>query len=537
MIFSVLVLVHEWGHFFVARKAGIKVEEFGFGYPPRVWSFKRKGTIYSINAIPFGGFVRLLGEDANDSKVLKDQSSFIAKPAWVRVLVVVAGVVMNFLLAIVLLTIGFSFGIQPLILSGQDVLQNIDNGTIHLANGVLIKAVEKGSVADLDGLKAGDLLVTLNGKNLPTALEMESLFQNKQPQKLDLQVQRDGVLQNVQISTQANQPVGFSLDKLMDLPKVFVQTVKTGSAAELAGLRRGDLILTVNDKNIYDSSDFQTIFKPGAALKIQVLRDNKVLSLAFQTSLKEDSSALFPDEKIVVYNVPANDIADKAGIKPGDLLFSIGDQTITDYPQLLKLNKQYSGKEVSYKIRRGGELLDLKITPDKDGLIGVYLAQIIADKSSEFSYYNAAYTFSVTKIDDTKYPLLVAPFKALEETGRLSVLTIEMFGNVVSSIFTKFTVPEGVAGPVGIFKLTGTFVQEGLLSLIRFMALLSLSLAIINVLPFPALDGGRLFFILIEVVTRRRVSGRVEHIIHAIGFVLLMILIIAVTYSDIFAQH
>ncbi|HLG25413.1 MAG TPA: site-2 protease family protein, partial [Candidatus Gracilibacteria bacterium] len=122
---------------------------------------------------------------------------------------------------------------------------------------------------------------------------------------------------------------------------------------------------------------------------------------------------------------------------------------------------------------------------------------------------------------------------AFEESGKLSVITVEMFANVLKSVFTRFTVPEGVAGPVGIAQLTHTFVQEGILSLLRFMALLSLSLAIINILPFPALDGGRLFFILVEVVTGRKLGGKFEAWIHAIGFVLLMLLIFAVTYNDI----
>ncbi|MBU1954121.1 site-2 protease family protein, partial [Patescibacteria group bacterium] len=132
-----------------------------------------------------------------------------------------------------------------------------------------------------------------------------------------------------------------------------------------------------------------------------------------------------------------------------------------------------------------------------------------------------------------QYPFWVAPFKALEETGRLSLVTLTMFGDVVSSIVTKFTVPEGVAGPVGIARLTYTFVQEGFLSVLRFMALLSLSLGIINIFPFPALDGGRALFILMEVIFRRRISLKFEALVHGIGFVILMAIIFFITYNDI----
>ena len=109
LVFSVLVLVHEFGHFYMAKKSGIKVEEFGFGLPPRVLGKKKGETIYSINAVPFGGFVRMYGEDSKNSKYLKSKRSFAAKPLRSRILVVTAGVIMNFLLAWFLLFIGLSF--------------------------------------------------------------------------------------------------------------------------------------------------------------------------------------------------------------------------------------------------------------------------------------------------------------------------------------------------------------------------------------------------------------------------------------------
>ena len=118
IIFSVIVLIHEFGHFYAARKSGIKVEEFGIGLPPRIWGKKIKGVIYSVNWIPFGGFVKLFGEDYSDPKLLKSKDSFVAKPLRNRMAVVLAGVFMNLVLAIGLLFIGFTFGIQPLITSG-----------------------------------------------------------------------------------------------------------------------------------------------------------------------------------------------------------------------------------------------------------------------------------------------------------------------------------------------------------------------------------------------------------------------------------
>ena len=164
VIFSVLVIIHECGHFFMARKSGIKVEEFGFGIPPRIWGFKKGETLYSLNAIPFGGFVRLFGEDSRDSKILKNPRSFAHKPICTRIMVILAGVVMNFLLAWVLLTVGFSFGIQPLIVSSEDFVSGVQSGVIEIRPGVIIKEVRKGSAAQLAGLQPNDNILAVNGK-------------------------------------------------------------------------------------------------------------------------------------------------------------------------------------------------------------------------------------------------------------------------------------------------------------------------------------------------------------------------------------
>ncbi|MDD3862166.1 MAG: site-2 protease family protein, partial [Candidatus Gracilibacteria bacterium] len=164
-IFSLLILIHELGHFTMAKKAGIKVEEFGFGLPPRAWGKKIGETIYSLNWIPFGGFVRMLGEDSRKASMLKNKRSFIAQPIRSRFLVIIAGVVMNFFLAWILLTIGFSFGMKPLLLPGE-VFDAIDKGKVVLQEGLKIKTIEEGGFIDQLGLLEGDTIVFFNGKKI-----------------------------------------------------------------------------------------------------------------------------------------------------------------------------------------------------------------------------------------------------------------------------------------------------------------------------------------------------------------------------------
>lgn len=524
VIFSALVLIHEWGHFIVARKAGIKVEEFGFGLPPRIWGKKKGETLYSINLIPFGGFVKLLGEDSHDPKALKDKRSFISKSPRIRIMVVLAGVFMNFFLAMVLLTIGFTFGIQPMILSGDDVLENLNNGNIHVQQGIVIKEVVTGGGAEKAGLQTGDVLLSADGREILSIDELTEEAKRNVGKPIIFEVARDQQRQSFQITPDEKNDFGFKAYEIVRLPRVVVSDIPIDSAPANAGLKPGDILLSINGKPIYFVDDLEEAVSSGEQLQFTVFRDNRTENLIVPVT---------QPERIIITDVLPDSRAEKAGFQKGDIIVRVNETVVLTPQQLVGITDELSGQDIVYEVRRDESLVPVTVQPDQDGLIGVWLSAIVPHENIEFSYYPKDFPVSVVKIENIRYPFWIAPLRALEESGRLSVLTVEMFGNVIKSVFTRFVVPEGVAGPVGIAQLTYVFVQEGLLSLLRFMALLSLSLAIINVLPFPALDGGRLLFILVEVIIGRKVGQKFEAVVHAVGFIILMLLIFAVTYSDI----
>lgn len=523
LIFSVLVLVHEFGHFYAAIKSGVKVEEFGFGLPPRIWGVKKGETLYSINAIPFGGFVRLLGEDSRDTKLLKNKRSFIAKGPRTRIMIVIAGVLMNFLLAFALLTFGFSVGMQPLILNEQEIFDHISKGNIQLQPGLVLKDIKEGSDADLIGLMAGDVITGINGNEI--SLEsLDELNKAKEGSKVAVDVERDGSKFSVNLVADQENDYGFELFQVLPLPRVAIQSVKEGSVSGQAGLMAGDVILSVNDRPIYFISSYDEFLRRSSELQYMVVRGNEIKN--FEVVLPKQYSVVVSG---VVPNAPASEV----GIKQGDVIISIDGTEMFSPQEVVAVNKEFAGKTLQYELIRDGQELSISVAPNDDGLIGIYPSTISSFENRELSLYPVSYISSVLEIRDIRYPVWIAPFRAIEESGRLAVVTVGMFTNVVKSIVTQFTVPEGVAGPVGIAQLTHVFIQEGVLSTIRFIALLSLSLAIINIFPFPALDGGRLFFILIEVVIGKRIGAKYESMIHAFGFVLLMLLIFVVTYNDI----
>lgn len=348
VVLSVLVLIHEFGHFITAKRFGIKVEEFGFGFPPRAIGKKVGETIYSINWLPIGGFVKLFGEDdagggsvkrKATSEASKDlKRAFFARPAWQRATVVLAGVVMNFVLAVVIISYLF------------------------------------------------------------------------------------------------------------------------------AG--------------------------PGVAL---------------------------PSKNIKIVEVTASSPAQTAGLVKGDEVVSVSGMRITSTDKFINITHSNEGKPLNIVINRNGQNLNFEITPRKNfpkgqGPLGV----------------------AISNVDILKYPWYQAPFFGTLEALKFSWMILAGLGDIVVKLATEQKAPTGVAGPIGVAELTGQAVSYGVNATLWFVALLSLNLAVVNVLPIPALDGGRLFFILIELVTRKKVPQKYESMSHAVGLVVLLSLILLITLFDVF---
>ena len=336
VILGLLIFVHEWGHFLVARLVGIKVEEFAFGFPPRVLAWKRGETEYALNLFPIGGYVRLLGEDGKSS----DPRAFNRQSVLKRLGVVVAGVAMNLVLAVLVFWVGFTIGMVPVV-------------------------------------------------SQPAALG----------------------------GTQT--------------PQLFVVGVVHNSAAAQIGLLEFDIIQG------FGSSD-----------------------------------------------------------------------------ELRTYTKSHTGETVPLTIIRNGEEVTKQVSlgTDESGPLGVYTQQ-------------------VTKV---QLPFFQAGRAAVIETGKTVVATFHFLGDFFKNLIGHGQIAEGVTGPVGIFRITGQTVQLGFTYVLQLLGILSVNLALLNILPIPALDGGRGLFVVLEGIIRRKVvREEIEGTIHAIGFILLLALIALITYRDI----
>ncbi len=335
LVLSILVIVHEFGHFWVAKRNGIWVEEFGFGLPPRVFGKKIGDTIYSINALPFGGFVRLHGEMTEEG-VTKPKMAFINKSLWAKTAVIVAGVIMNFLLAVVAFGIVYSFtGIQK------------DTKEVKVLN------IATNSPAQDAKLLVGDIVRKVDGQAVTSVPEFVSKIEDKKGKKVKLELQ-DRI---VTIVPRANPPAG-----------------------------EGPLGVTITNTETYFAPVWQRPF----------------------------------------------------------------------------LGAYYGTKEALYW---GGNVVN--------GFIGIF-----------------------------------------------------------SDLF-KGRSPKDISGPVGVFAVTSEVAKTGILPLINLIGIISVNLAVLNIIPFPALDGGRLLFIIIEAILGKKVAPKVEGVIHGIGMAILLLAILAITIKDV----
>lgn len=362
IILSVLVLVHEFGHFFAARATGVKAEEFGYGFPPRLagivkekrgWKIvgprdrtRFERTIWSLNWLPLGGFVRLKGEEGDRAH---EQDSFAAKSAPRRLVILVAGVAMNWLLAAIIFTIGFGIGIP----------------------------------AALDEIPPGATI-------------------------------RD---QSVQI-----------------------MEVVSGSSAEVAGVSPGDFLRSIDGVPVLQAKEAQA-------------------------QLVKDANA---------------------------------------------------GRAATLELTRKRERITKNISP-------AFLKEL----------HRAGFGIAVADTGIIRFPWPQAIGRGFATAAQFTRLIVIGLFDTIRHLIVRHETPSGVSGPVGIAVMTGKIAEQGWWAVIQFTALLSLNLAIVNALPIPALDGGRMLFIIIESFRRRRANPRFEALAHRIGFILLILIIFTVTFYDL----
>lgn len=433
LVLGVLVFFHELGHYWVARRNGIVVEEFGLGYPPRmIRLFRYDGTDFTLNWIPFGGFARMKGEDAGDDST----GSLNSASTGARAATMIAGPAMNALLAIVLFAASFMAGF-PAVVGAPQITETSD-----------------ASQAAALGLQPDDILLSLNG-------------------------------QPVEVSAVPN----FDFRVMAEEDAAGEEDI-TSSAGTLVVSRNGALV----DVAVSPALDDVEELLGGAGY----------------------TPVLTTQVAMVVEGTPA----EQAGLQAEDLIYAVDGEVVSFANPLNEIVERKLGQQVSMTVWRDGGWHTLAATPRAEpppgeGALGVQIGP-------------------VSRLATLSLP--AALWEGVVNTGQYFVLVLQL---PVMLIMGQLSPNEAqLTGPVGIAQLVGgavsATIDTGLwFPIWRLSAVLSAALAVTNLLPLPALDGGRLVFILIEALRGRRINPEREGYIHMVGFMLLLGLLVLITVRDI----
>jgi regulator of sigma E protease len=436
---GVLVAVHEYGHFWMARRMGIGVLRYSIGFGKVLWSRRGKdGCEYAISAIPLGGYVKLLDEREGPVPPELLGQAYNRKPVWRRILVLLAGPFANFLFAAAAYWILFVVGIPAL--------------------KPVIGDVTADSVASRAGMQSGDAIVGVGGEPVST---------------------REGAVLAI-------------LDRLMDGAPIELDV--RGDSGE-GDTRTLDLVI---------DGDRRALTEPGALLP----------RLGFDF--------WYPTVPTEIGKIVPDSPAARAKLELGDRIVAVDDEPVTDFSELVDRVQPSPGKTLAFTVERKGERFQVPIEVEAQregdrlvGRIGIQPVQSLAVPEDMRAL--------------ERYGAIAASGRAVEKTWNMSVLTVRMIWNVATGDVSV----KNLSGPINIAEYAGFSARQGILSFLSFLAIVSVSLFVLNLLPIPILDGGQVVYQVVELVKGSPLSERAQAVGQQIGIVLLLVLMSFAFYNDL----
>ena len=427
-VLSVLIVVHEFGHYALAKGFRFPVEIFSVGFGKRLFGWKRKETDYRVSLIPLGGYVKVVGLGPDESDVVAGEhlEPVVTGARWQRLLILFAGPVMNLALAVILTAGAFMIGIE--VLKYQDETP-------------VVKYIEAGSPAEKAGVKVDDVIVTISGRPVSTWRQVE-----------------------------------------MDL-----------------GLA------------------------PRENISVEVMRGGQTLPLVLRpephTKYDLGYTGLNPFLPPVIGSLVKNYPAEKAGLKPGDRIVSVGGQKVQGYYEVVRRVREaavgFDGpdgpKAIEFLVERDGERLTVPVVPRQEG--GTWRVGFSPQYETVKKQYGLAEAFAAS--------------------GRELVRQTQMTFATVGRLFRGTGSMRQLSGPIDIAKFSGEAARSGPSALLGLMGMLSLQLGILNLLPIPLLDGGQIFVTLLESVARRDFPVKLKERLLQAGFVFLVLVMVTVLYFDV----
>lgn len=438
---GMLVSIHEYGHFWVARRCGVKVLRFSMGFGKSLWSWTDShGTEYIVAVIPLGGYVKML--DEREGEVSRDEQhlSFNSKPVLSRIAIVAAGPVANFLFAVFVLWLMFMVGVRTLMPQVGKVIP--------------------GSSAAVAGIHPGDEIVAVNGIETPgwQAVNMELLAYI-------------GESRNLNFSIRSGEP---------------------GAVSDGA----------VKDRNIVVIDWLANEEQPDPVRSLGIVPYS-------------------PEIPAVIGQLSENGAAARDGLELGDRILLVNGEWVDDWMHFVKVIRDNAGKPLQLLVVRGGVSRNIQLTPGRRSIDGVTTGFIGAG-AQQVSWPEAMIRY-------LQYGPIESLIKGAQTTWLMTSMTLKSIWKMVVGLISV----KNLSGPITIAKVAGASLESGLENFLYFLAMLSVSLGVLNLLPIPILDGGHLFFHLVEMLRGKPISEKTQTLSLRIGVTFIVGVMMLAVYNDL----
>jgi regulator of sigma E protease len=536
---GVLVTVHELGHFLVAKACGVKVLKFSIGFGPRIFGFTRGETEYRVAWIPLGGYVKMAGEQPHDDVAPEDaKRSFLNQPPWKRGAIVAAGPAFNLIFPIIAYFIVNLIPVE--------------------VESTRIGYVDPDMPAAMAGLQPGDRIKSVEGREVRTFGELPDAFVGLFDRPVTVTYERDGAVKTATITPQKfvdSDPVEKIERGLIGVgavPRAAVVGVPAGSAAEAAGLKTFDRVAKVNDAAVGDELQLREVVSKipaGTPLNLTVLRTDffetggakfvipNVANVAVTRGEGEGFAALGGAEPgdLYVWNVEPESPAAKAGLKRGDRAVSIDTKVLHSAQFMNTALRNQDTKPFKLTWRSGAEEksadIQQAVVKQMDELkneyevldLGVRFRPVFANRADPLAGGATA----------EKMQLKMSPQEALVASVKIVPKITRKIAIVIGKLFTGDVAFSSVGGPVTLYMVATKSAEAGIDSFMSSMAILSINLGLMNLLPIPVLDGFALLAAIWEGIRRRPIPIRAKEYANMVGLAMLALLMVMVLKNDI----
>lgn len=539
ILVGVLITVHELGHLIAARLLGMHVLKFSLGFGPTIVSVRRRGTDYSLSAIPLGGYVRLLGEDGDeDIAEAEKPRAFSLRPAWQRLVVILSGPAANLFFAVVVFTQLYA-----------------REATTRSST---IGAVLAGQPAAEADLRPGDRVVAIDGDDVRSWDDLTRRISGSPGRDLQITVQRPGeerLLTKVvtpRVHQQRDVFGGRHTVGLLGIAPHFrlpqIGVVGTDSAAAAAGLHTFDVITSIQGRPVHSTADLASLVAPksGGMLLVTYLRPTMPpLGFAQVTLLEPGSAQIFPravqrSGKAAVFdsglrpadlfihsvepNTPAATVGGM-GLHPGDMLLTLDGVAVSSWELFQQTLEEHP--ETEHQLRWLGS------DGEHEGAFHLVPRRHVDEYQAEWTrnVFGAEGAHAILPVPDvpSETNLVAAVGRGI---GR-AVSVVATLARVVGLILVGKLPATSIGGPLLIYQAAGVAAQHGVEHFPIMAALVSLNIGILNLLPVPLLDGGQATLVLVEALRRRRVDEKLRRRLQYVGVALLLMLLVLALRNDI----